>query len=532
MLIDAGQTGRRLHAIPSGTHAINQQMRSYGSNARARARYLSLNNGYLANGRESFIDASIGCGIVPSPQTPDLALRKVLREKWDQWTDYCDADSLTDFYGLQAMIAGEVFEAGECFVRYRPRYPADGFEIPLQLQVLPSEMLPYDRNQDLGNGRRIEMGIQFNAIGQREGYWFLTRHPGNDIQYQPSQGYETFVPASEVVHIYRPRNAGQVRGLTHTTPSITTAAMLDLYDDAELERKRNAALYGAFVVRPADTSDDEDHPFAGTRPPLPQNPELDTGLPSGMAGAGYQADQTYDASAWGKIAPGLTTLEPGAIVDLDEGEDVRFSEPVDVGNSYDPFQYRNLTRIAAGVGVPYAEVTGDLKGANYSSLRAGRVAYKRRIERTQFGVFVHQLCRPVRLRWLQAAVLAGAIDGLTPAQYIARKPEVDKTRWRVPAWESHDPQKDGSANQTAYGLRIKPISTMIEENGDDPDEVFDQIAADNQALADRNISPPTSGAPAERITADPAQADGAGGGNTGDDGSGDANSGGDSNQGA
>lgn len=527
-LIDAGQLGRRLHAIPSGTHAINQQMRSYGNTTLARSRYLAINNGYMTNGRESFIDAAIGVGIVPSPQTKDLVLRAVLRSAWDSWTDYCDADGLTDFYGLQGIIAGEVFEAGEAFVRFRPRYPTDGFAIPLQLQVLPAEMLPYSRNQDLGNGRRIEMGVQFNAIGQREGYWFLTRHPGNDVQLYPSDAMEVFVPASEVLHIYRPRNAGQVRGLTHTVASITTMAMLDLYDDAELERKRNAALFGAFITRPGDTSDDDDHPFADTRPPIPQNPELEGAFPPNLSGTGadYPGGYPYDPNAWGKISPGSAALEPGAMIDLDEGEKVQFSEPVDVGGSYDPFEYRNLTRGAAGMGVPYAEMTGDLKNANYSSLRAGRVVYKRRIERSQYSMFVHQLCRPVRQRWLQVAVLAGEA-GLSPAQYLARKAEVDLTRWRVPAWESHDPDKDSKANQAAYGLRTKSISQMIEENGDEPEEVFDQIEADNAALAERNIAQPTLG-PARETVNDPVNAndDGNGTGDGSGDGSGASGGGG------
>jgi lambda family phage portal protein len=512
MLIDAGQQGRRLHAIPSTTHAINQQLRNYGNTTRARSRYLSLNDSYMSNARESFIDAAIGCGIVPSPQTPDLALRAILRERWDDWTDYCDADALTDFYGLQAMVAGEEFEAGEVFVRFRPRYPTDGFLVPLQIQILPAEMLPLDRNQDLGNGRRIEMGVQFNAIGQREGYWFLTRHPGGDVTSPPAGAQEVFVPASEVLHIYRPRNAGQVRGLTHTAPAITTTAMINLYDDAEQERKKNAALFGGFVTRPAETADDDDHPFADTRPPLPQNPELDTGIPPGYPPAGY--DIPYDAAAWGKVAPGTATLEPGALIDLDEGEDIKFSEPADLGNSYEPYQYRALTRLAAGVGVPYMEVTGDLKQANYSSLRAGRVAYKRRTERTQYGVFVHQLCRAVWLRWLQTAVLAGAIDNLTPAQYLARQPEVSKVRWRVPPWESHDPQKDAAKDQSDYNLRLKPISTMIEERGDEPEEVFDQFAADQKSLDERGIPPPAVNTKISPTT-EVAEDTGSGGGNSG-----------------
>ena len=51
--------------------------------------------------------------------------------------------------------------------------------MPLQLQMLPSEMLPLNRNEDLPGGNVIRQGIEFDAIGRRVAYWFLRRHPGD-----------------------------------------------------------------------------------------------------------------------------------------------------------------------------------------------------------------------------------------------------------------------------------------------------------------------------------------------------------------
>jgi capsid protein len=48
------------------------------------------------------------------------------------------------------------------------------------------------------------------------------------------------------------------------------------------------------------------------------------------------------------------------------GEDIKFSGPVDVGGSYEAFQYRTLLACWAAMGVPYTNVTGDLRQANYS----------------------------------------------------------------------------------------------------------------------------------------------------------------------
>ena len=39
-----------------------------------------------------------------------------------------------------------MFIAGEVFFRFRPRRLQDGLTVPLQLQMLPSEMLPIETN--------------------------------------------------------------------------------------------------------------------------------------------------------------------------------------------------------------------------------------------------------------------------------------------------------------------------------------------------------------------------------------------------
>jgi capsid protein len=58
------------------------------------------------------------------------------------------------------------------------------------------------------------------------------------------------VPANQVLHIFDPLEAGQIRGLSRLTPAIVTLWMLDLYDDAERERKKTAALFSVFITRP------------------------------------------------------------------------------------------------------------------------------------------------------------------------------------------------------------------------------------------------------------------------------------------
>ena len=86
----------------------------------ARARELVVTNGYAANACEAFASNLVGDGIKPSSLIEDAALRDRVQRLWLAWTDEADADGLTDFYGLQAMAAREMFVAGECFVDSSP----------------------------------------------------------------------------------------------------------------------------------------------------------------------------------------------------------------------------------------------------------------------------------------------------------------------------------------------------------------------------------------------------------------------------
>lgn len=458
---DAGKFNRRLKAAPTSQAQINTQLRRYGKTVLARSRWLATNNPYAAQAKETFVSALVGCGIKPSPSVTDAELKKALQQAWLDWTDEADADGLTDLYGLQEIVAGEMFEAGECFVRLRPRRPEDDLTVPLQLQLLPAEMLPLDLNQDLGGGRHVECGIEFNAIGQRTAYRFLRQHPNSDLPILTSADQYSVVPASEILHLFKPLRAGQIRGIPHTLSAIVKLAIMDSYDDAELERKRVAALFAAFIEHTLD--------------------EGDGSVTSSPVGA-TETVTKEDGSGTVESAP----FEPGATVDLQPGETVKFAEPADVGGNYEAFQYRSLLAIAAGFGVPYAAMTGDLRQTSYGSIRAGLVEFRRRVEKMQHSVMVFQFCRPIWRRWIADAVLAGAIP-IKPADYQKRKAELRRVKWQPPKWEWVDPFKDLQAEKLAVDNGFKARSDVQEANGYDPDETDERIAADQKRAEDLGL---------------------------------------------
>jgi lambda family phage portal protein len=444
---EGAQMQRRLMAWRAGGGSINSLILQVGELQRARAHQLVRTNPYAANASASFTAHAVGCGIKPSSLVDDAELKDEIQRLWLAWTDGADADGLTDFYGLQAMAARAMFEAGECFLQFRPRRPDDPgsgpgqapLTVPLQLQMLSSEHLPLGKCETLPNGNEIVFGIELDRIGRRVAYHFHRTHPG-DVR-QRGVGDLVRVPAEQVLHIFHPIAEGQIRGVPWVAPAMVRLWLLDQYDDAELDRKKVAAMFAGFVTRP--------------------------GPDDVMGEDSAQKDQ--DGAA-------LVGLQPGTMQLLLPGEDIKFSDPADVGGSYEAFQYRTLLACCTAMGVPYTNVTGDLRQANYSSLREGKLEFRRRIEQFQHGTLVFQLCRPVWRRWLHDAVLAGALElpgfARDPAPYLPVK-------WIPPKWDWVDPLKDRKAEIEAIEAGLKSRSDVIESEGYDAEEVDRRIAADH-----------------------------------------------------
>ena len=446
--LEGAMATRRLRGWNPPLENINALVASGGPRLLARSRELVVTNGYAANACEAFAANLIGDGIKPSSLIEDAALRDRVQKLWLAWTDEADADGLTDFYGLQAMVAREMFVAGECFVRLRPRRAEDGLLVPLQLQLLQSEMLPFEKTETDPNGNPIRCGIEFDLIGRRVAYHFRRRHPGDSTDQRVAVPDMVRVPAEEVLHIYRPIDAGQIRGLPHVAPAMVRLFLLDQYDDAELDRKKTAAMFAGFITKTA-----------------PEDPMMGEGAadPDGAA---------------------IASLEPGTMQVLLPGEDIKFSSPADVGGGYEAFQYRTLLAVSASLGLPYHLVTGDVRQANYSSLRAELVEFRRRIGQLQHGVMAHQLCRPIWRRWLETAVLSGALD----TDPTALRP----VQWIPPRWDWVDPLKDIQAQVLAMEAGITSRRKVVEATGYDIEEVDRENAADAARVKELGLSYKTS----------------------------------------
>lgn len=426
---EGATTGRRLGYWGLSGSGPNTALSDSLSLLRSRSRDLARNNPWVANGFRSLAANLVGSGITPRWLLDDVEQKQAIQQKWFEWTNGADFDGQTDFYGLQMLVAQTLMQSGEALVRVVPRTLQTPSAVPLSLQILEPDFLVDEFDRTLDNGNKLQLGIEFGVRGKRVAYHLYKSHPGEAELNSPNS---IRVSAQDILHIYRLDRPGQIRGVPWIASVLLKLRELDQYEDAELVRKKTAALFAGFITEPGDF-----------------NPH---------------GDRTDELG-----------LEPGILKRLAPGENVEFSQPSDVGGSYEVWMKQQLRAVAAGMGVTYEQLTGDLRGVNYSSIRAGLIEFRRQIECLQHHLIVQQLCQPIAVRWLKLAVLSGALN---LPDYFDNPAKYHRIEWQPPGWDWVDPLKDVQAEILAMENNLKARQDIIAKYGMDAEEVDNKIAQD------------------------------------------------------
>ncbi|PJK01297.1 phage portal protein [Lysobacteraceae bacterium NML91-0213] len=420
----------------------------------ARSRAATRNDPWAGAAQDKLVANGIGTGIQAKGQWGDREYRKREKRLWLRWGKICDADGVLNFDGLQALLWREYDEAGEVFIRLRNRRLADGLPVPLQLQVIEAEQCPPHYYAQASNGNQIRAGIEFDAIGRRVAYWMYGQHPGD---FHAGADFDATrlrrVPADEVLHIFEPMRAGQIRGIPRATSALVRMFNLDSLDDAVLERQKIANLFGGFFEMDLPEEEEDDgHRVYDELHGRPGDPAAD---PDGTPLAG---------------------LEPGTMGQLPPGWKAKFSEPPSAGSDYPDYYRHGLLAIAARRGVPYEVLTGDLRNVSDRALRLILNEFRRFIEMVQWLVLIPMALQPIREAYLDRAVLAGALD--VPG-YDELREDVVETLWVPQGWPYSHPVQDVDADIKAIRGGLDTRTAAVLRKGEDPEEVNEQLQADN-----------------------------------------------------
>jgi capsid protein len=182
------------------------------------------------------------------------------------------------------------------------------------------------------------------------------------------------------------------------------------------------------------------------------------------------------------------SFRPGMMVYGQPGESATFFDPKP-SPDYQPYNVVQLRAIAAGLGMPYELLTGDLSEVNYTSHRGGLVQFRGMVEADQWQIVIPQVVKPVWERFLEAAsVIDSSIDTETQAVYTP------------PRFGLLDPAKEIPAILTALESGIDSYPNAIRREGYDWREKLDEIQEFQEEVARRGIrltSVPADPAPVE-----------------------------------
>ncbi len=131
----------------------------------------------------------------------------------------------------------------------------------------------------------------------------------------------------------------------------------------------------------------------------------------------------------------------------------------------------------AGIGLPFELLSGDMAGVSDRALRLILNEFRRRIQQIQHNQIIFQFCRPVWNRWLDMAVLNGAIN---IPDYANKQRAYRRVKWIAHGWPYMHPVQDMQAQKMAVRSGFKSRSEVVSEQGYDSEQIDAEIAADNR----------------------------------------------------
>jgi len=341
----------------------------------------------------------------------------------------CDASRATNFAGLQQIVYRSSRASGDSFTMRR-HLPGPRAFVGLALQIIEADRVA--NPPTVPATLDCAAGIRVDPHGAPLGFYVSDFHPGDrlgtpgmgeDFTYIPAIGPESGEPL--ILHHRKKTRSGTRRGVPYLAAVIKLLKQLKRYADAELMAAVLSAFFTVFVKTPH--------------------------------GNGGDLEKAEDAD---------TSLGPGAIVNLAQGEDITFANPARPNAQFDPFFIAVVRQIGIALEIPYEVLLGHFT-ASYSASRAAlETAWQ--FFRTERAWLAASFCQPVYEWFVAECVALGLLDA--PGFFIdpIARAAWCGAEWIGPARISLDPKKEAEANEIyeAHGWKTAQEITAETTGGD------------------------------------------------------------------
>lgn len=404
------------------------------------ARDLVRNTPFAARAQAVIASNVVGAGIIPKVAARSKAAQADFRAILTRHLESTDIDALgrQNLFGLQKIIVNTVVDAGECLVRVRTRLPTDGLALPFQLEVLEPDYLDASRDGEVTGGY-VRDGIQYDQLDRRTGYWLFLQHPGSNDRALRLTTESRFVPAGQIMHIFRQDRPGQRRGVSWFAPIALMVRDLHDFHEAQLVRQKLAACFAAFITR----AEDDALPVPGAEPSDVEEVE---------------------------------SITPGAVEYLRPGESVSFAAPPGV-QGFDEFSRAMLRGIASGMNITYEALTGDYSQVNFTSGRMGRQEMRQAVEAWQWLMMIPQFLEPL------------ARVCIREYRLIRMAPNLDVSlNWVPPSPIIVDPAREYSAIAAKIAAGLSSVQSEVRALGYDPEAILAEQVDDKKAMDEAGLN--------------------------------------------
>ena len=447
------QTTRRVANWTTASAPVDAYLRGELTKIRARSREAFRINAhgkrYVQAIRSNIVGANgpmFQSQISKETGKQDVALRKAVEDVWKDWSrkENCDYLGELNFVEMMKLCATTAAQDGEFILRIR-----DEGKYRFQLEVIDPELLDvtYDVGRTEGGGT-VRLGVERNASGRVIAYHFREAVYDQGKSYTTGKLYR--VKADAIIHGFQRWWPAQSRGVPWMHAVLLDMKILESFDDSAMDAARAGAM-AAFALTNKDTSVGET-PFQGD-------------------------EEDSDGNS-------VFNLESGQIIDFGDKQ-LSPIDPEYPSEFYPDFVAAQLRKISRGLGISYHTTSGDLSSVNFSSIRADMLE-DRELYKDQQRWLESDLLLPVWDAVITNAVILGRIrsDGRTSER------EVDyylPVRIQHKRWAWIEPLKDVQANAMAVETNLKSRSQIIQEQGDDPDTVWDELAMEKEKLEEMGL---------------------------------------------
>ena len=415
---------------------------------RAQARELYRENPY-ARGAINAIVANLVCkGIHPQPRVLrpkkrdlDEPINDRLRAVWDRWARKCDVQGQTSYYALQRRAVREWYVTGEVILHLPTPRRDDPRELPLAVDLIPSERLALEVDNRDRRRARVVQGVEVDAVGTPLAYWIYPQHPDESDFRLNKQNQPRRVPASEIIHLYDPTEPGQVRGETKLLSVSRTFEAMEQWLDFVLTKERVAASWVAMLRKE-------------------------------FGGATFRGLHDADVSETDDDGNQEDLIEGGTLLHGRPGEDIKSVSSGVIASQVDHLASLFLRQIARGLDVSYELISGDMSKVTYLSARQGQIQNVRIWEPQQeeFNVINESVWE----RFVDQADRAGLLGAQASDERLRSMKE--DVLWAPPGWDWVDPSKDTEAATLAIQAGLESSQKLVAKRGGDAIKILEDNA--------------------------------------------------------